>query len=155
MTKRIASLALALFLAMSSGSASQAAGKLTAIESSGSVQETADRIVAMLNEKGIAVAARINHAAAARANGLTLADTEVILFGNPKLGTPLMAANPEIAIDLPMRMLVWQGADGKVMVGYAPPAELLESHGLADRQEALQVMTKVLGDIAEGAAAAK
>jgi len=145
--------ALSVFIGMSASS--RADGNLLTVESQNSVTITADRIVAILKDKGVGVAARIDHAAAAKAAGLSLPDTQVILFGNPRLGTPLMVANPEIAIDLPMRMLVWQAADGKVLVGYTPPSDLLAKHGLAERKEAIEAMTKVLGAVAQGSAFAQ
>lgn len=94
-----------------------------------SVTETADRLVKALDEKGIKVAARIDHAAGAKAVGMELPPTVVVMFGNPKLGTPLMQADPRAGLELPMKVLVWQDQAGKVRVGYAPPA------GLAGRFE--------------------
>lgn len=116
------------------------------------VKETADRLVAALEGKGIKPAARIDHAAAAKANGLEMPPTEVVLFGNPKLGTPAMLANPQVAIDLPMRVLVWQDKAGKVWVGYVKPDALKARHKLAGVDEQLKMMTGALEAFSKAAA---
>ena len=116
------------------------------------VKETADRLVAALEGKGIKPAARIDHAAAAKANGLDMPPTEVVLFGNPKLGTPLMLANPQSAIDLPMRVLVWQDKAGKVWVGYVKPDALKARHKLGGVDEQLKTMTGALEAFTKAAA---
>ena len=149
---RFTTLAFAFLLPTIITAPAMAAEKLVSIESTHSVSETADRIETILKAKGLKLVARIDHAAAATSAGLTLADTQVLLFGNPKLGTPLMQANPEIAIDLPMRMLVWSAADGKVKIGYIAPAELLGRYGLENKQPALEAMNNALAAIAKDAA---
>src|SRR5690606_33638301 len=103
-------LALALLLLPT---ASFAQSQLVTVESNFDVAETVERLAAALEGKGIKVAARIDHAAGAKAAGLDMPPTQVVMFGNPKLGTPLMLANPDIAIDLPMKMVIWQDAGGK------------------------------------------
>lgn len=125
---------------------------LTTIESKGSVKETADRLVKALEEKGLKPAARIDHAAGAKANGLDMPPTEVIMFGNPKLGTPLMLANPEIAIELPMKIVVWQDKAGKTQVGYVAPDTLKARYGIKDQDEILKTMTGALSSFAKAAA---
>lgn len=149
---RLAALALSLVLTVGSPSLGHSETKLVVVDSKHSVAVTAERIVSLLKDKGIAVVARIDHAASARAAGLTLPDTEVIIFGNPKLGTPLMQMNPDIAIDLPMRILVSQSKDGRVIIGYAQPAELLSRYGLDEQKQAIATMTKVLTAVSETAA---
>jgi uncharacterized protein (DUF302 family) len=145
---RISTFVLALVFTTGIPIPGRADAALITIESRLSVSATMDRVASILKDRGIAVAARIDHAAAARAAGLKLPDTEVILFGNPKIGTPLMAENPEIAIDLPMRIAVWQASDGRVLLGYTQPAELLARYDLAERREAIETMTKVLAAVA-------
>jgi uncharacterized protein (DUF302 family) len=129
-----------------------AAGQLTAVESKHSVADAAGRLVKALEAKGIKVAAQIDHAAAAQAVGLDMPPAIVVMFGNPKLGTPLMLADPEIAIDLPMRMLIWQGADGKVRVGYADPAKIKERYALDGREDIVKTMSGALAAFAKAAA---
>jgi uncharacterized protein (DUF302 family) len=132
--------------------APSAAGDLVLRPSKYSVAETVDRLTAALKARGIEPAARIDHAAAAKANGLALKPTQVLLFGNPKLGTPLMAANPEAAIDLPMRVVAFEDAAGKVMVGYVAPTTLKARHGLTGVDAQLTAMAGALDGLVKAAA---
>jgi uncharacterized protein (DUF302 family) len=150
---RMPTLFLAIFLALEISTPGLAESRLTTVESPYTVSETVGRIEAVLKQGGIGLAARIDHAAAARAAGLELPDTQVLLFGNPKVGTPLISASPEIAIELPMRLLVWQTSDGTVLIGYVPPSGLLQRYELAERNDAAQAMAGALAGIAEAAAA--
>ena len=84
-------------------------------------KETMDRLAAAVTGRGATVVARVDHAAAAAAVGLALAPTEVLIFGNPKAGTPLMLAAQTIGIDLPLKALVWRDAAGATHVGYNDP----------------------------------
>ena len=127
------------------------AAGLVKLESKFSVQETIQRLATTIEQKGLKVAARIDHAAAAKAAGLDLPATEVLIFGNPKLGTPLMQANPEIGIDLPLRILSWQDKDGKVWIGYTAPAEMMARHALTGQDAAFDTMAKALDGLARGA----
>ena len=99
-----------------------------------SVAETIDRVESAAKAKGILIVARVDHGGAAEKVGMSLGPTQLLLLGNPKGGTPLMAAVPSIAIDLPMKVLAWQDADGKVWVGYNDPQYLKQRHGLTDEQ---------------------
>ncbi len=137
----------ALTLVLSLGSAS--AQSLISRESKFSVKETMDRLAAELEKRGIKPAARFDHAAAAKAAGMELAPTEVMLFGNPKLGTPLMQAAPTIGIDLPMRMLAWQDKAGKVWVGYVAPDTLKERHRVTGAEEQLKAMSGALDGLSK------
>lgn len=123
-------------------------------ESKLGVKESIDALAKAVEAKGIKVIARIDHAAGAKAAGMELRPTEVILFGNPKLGTPMIQANPEIAIDLPMKALAWQAADGKVYVGYTAPEKLKARYSIKDRDEAFKAMAAALLDFAEAASGA-
>lgn len=120
------------------------ADTLVKLESKFGVQETIERLSASLETKGIKVAARIDHAAAAKAAGMELPPTQVVLFGNPKLGTPLMQSNPEIGIDLPLRILAWQDKAGKVWVGYTAPEVMKGRYGITDRDEIFSTMRAAL-----------
>ncbi|MGA2484558.1 MAG: DUF302 domain-containing protein [Roseiarcus sp.] len=116
-------------------------------------KETMDRLVAAVTARGAAVVARVNHAAAAAAVGLALAPTEVLIFGNPKAGTPLMQAALTIGIDLPLRALVWRDASGATHVGYNDPRWLARRHGAEVGNEAiLKAMADFLAAVAEEAA---
>ena len=126
---------------------------LVTIESKSSVKDTGDKLVKALEEKGIKVAARIDHAAGAKAAGLDLPPTEVIMFGNPKLGTPLMQAERTAGLDLPMKVLIWQDAKGKVWVGYLSPAQLKKRYAIKGNEEVLKTMTGALDAFAKAATA--
>jgi uncharacterized protein (DUF302 family) len=95
-----------------------------------SVTETVDRLETLLKAKGIKVFARIDQAAEAKAAGLTMRPTVLVIFGDPKAGTPLMNKFPSLAMDLPLKALVWESADGRVWLSYNSPDFLQQRHGL-------------------------
>jgi uncharacterized protein (DUF302 family) len=94
-----------------------------------SFAETVEKLEAMLKEKGIKLFTIIDHSGAAASAGLTMPPTKVFIFGNPKGGTPLMLAAPSLAIDLPLKILVAENAQGKVWLSWNDPAYLQERHG--------------------------
>lgn len=108
-----------------------------------SVGDTVERLLAALESRGIAVFARIDHAGAARDAGLELADEQVVIFGDPRVGTLLMQADPAIGYELPLRVLVWD-AGGETMAGYRPPTELDGAYDVGTRAEVLQRMGQLL-----------
>ncbi len=97
-----------------------------------SVTETLARLETIVQSKGIAVLARIDHSGDAANAGLEMQPTKLLIFGNAKSGTPLMIASPTVAIDLPLKALVWEDADGKVWLSYNSPAYLKQRHALPD-----------------------
>jgi uncharacterized protein (DUF302 family) len=96
------------------------------------VPETLARLETIVQSKGLAILARIDHSGDAAKAGLTLRPTKLLIFGNPKSGTPLMIASPTVAIDLPLKALVWEDDDGKVWLSYNSPGYLKERHGFPD-----------------------
>jgi len=96
------------------------------------VDETLERLGAVLQSLGIPVLARIDHSGGAAALGLEMKPTKLLIFGNAKAGTPLMLSAPTVALDLPLKVLVWEDADGKVWVSYNTPQYLQERHGFAE-----------------------
>jgi uncharacterized protein (DUF302 family) len=108
-----------------------------------SVGATIERVLAALSTRGIEVFARIDHAAGARASGLELSDEEVVIFGDPHAGTPLMQSDPQVGYELPLRLLVWD-AGGETRIGYRPPTGLAVGYRLADRVVVLERMTELL-----------
>lgn len=137
-------LMMTLLVALALPVSAAAGDELTTKPSKYAVKETVDRLTKALKDKGITPAARIDHAAAAKAAGLELKPTEVLLFGNPKLGTPLMQSNRHVAIDLPMRVLIWEDDAGKVWIGYTPPAALKTRYKLDGRDEVLKTLAGAL-----------
>ncbi len=93
-----------------------------------SVVQTMQRLEALLQERGVMIFARIDHSGEAAKVGLTMRPTKLLIFGSPKGGTPLMQAAPSIAIDLPLKALFWEDADGKVWLTYNDPAYLQQRH---------------------------
>jgi uncharacterized protein (DUF302 family) len=114
---------------------------------------TMDRLAAAVTARGAAVVARVDHAAAAATVGLALAPTEVLIFGNPKAGTPLMQAAQTIGVDLPLRALVWRDAAGITHLGYNDPRWLARRHGAEVGNDAvLKAMADFLAAVAGEAA---
>src|ERR1700755_14165 len=103
---------------------------LVSVQSRVSAQETLDRILAALATRKLTVFARIDHAAGAASVGLPLRPTELVIFGNPKGGTALMQDRQSSAIDLPLKALIWEDADGKAWFTYNDPAWIAERHDL-------------------------
>jgi uncharacterized protein (DUF302 family) len=97
-----------------------------------SVPEIIDRLAAILRTKSITIFVRIDQQAEAEKVGLSLRPTQLLLFGNPQAGTPLMVAEPTIALDLPLKALAWEAADGKVWLSYNDPIYLQQRFSLSD-----------------------
>jgi len=120
--------------------------------SSSSYVETTRSLVAAIERRGLTVFARIDHAAGAREVGLELADEEVVLFGSPRSGTPLMQDDPRIGIELPLRMLVWREGE-QVLLGHNDPRELSSAYEVAAHAQTLEQMASLLAALAAEAAA--
>ena len=104
---------------------------IVTIPSHRSVDDTVAALEKILQAKGVTLFAVIDHSGEAEKAGLHMPPTKLLIFGNPKAGTPLMIASPSIAIDLPMKILVWEDADGTVQVSYNTAAYLQSRHGLS------------------------
>jgi uncharacterized protein (DUF302 family) len=102
---------------------------LVSVPSAHGVKETLDRLENDVRSKGITIFARIDHAAGAKAVGLPLRPTELLIFGNAKAGTPLMQSHQTLGIDLPLKVLGWEDAAGKVWLSYNEPEWLAARHG--------------------------
>ena len=127
---------------------------LITVESSRDPRETVQRLLAGIAAKGLTVFARVDHAAGAAEVGMPLRPTELIIFGNAKGGTPLMQREQTIGIDLPLKALVWQDADGRTWLAYNDPAWIVERHGVApDLLPNLKVMSEMLAGLAREATA--
>jgi uncharacterized protein (DUF302 family) len=109
---------------------------LITIRSRHSVKITIDRLESALKAAGVSVFARIDHAAGAASVGMELRPTELLIFGNPRAGTPLMQAKQTIGIDLPLKLLAWEDANGAVWASYNDPAWLAARHELGEEAAA-------------------
>ncbi|MCU7836319.1 MAG: DUF302 domain-containing protein [gamma proteobacterium symbiont of Taylorina sp.] len=112
--------------------------------SSNSVSQTIDRLEQIVKSKGVTVFLKLDHAQGAKKAGNDLRPTQLLIFGNPKLGSPLMMSKQTIAIDLPLKAIAWEDAEGKVWLAYNDPAYLAGRHHLNDRAPVIAKMTKVL-----------
>ncbi|TMD05939.1 MAG: DUF302 domain-containing protein [Chloroflexi bacterium] len=119
---------------------------LTTTKSAHSVPATVDRLIAALGRRGITIFARIDHAAGARQAGLELADEELVIFGDPRVGTLLMQRDAAVGYELPLRLLIWD-ANGQTMIGYRRPTALRDDFAVADQLEVLRRMENLLGQI--------
>jgi len=124
---------------------------LNSITSHHDVKTTADHLESILQEKGMNIFARVNHTAGAEKIGETLRPTELIIFGNPQTGTPLMQDQQTAAIDLPQKMLVWEDNQGKVWLSYNNPNYLAERHGITACDELVNKIDTALENIANAA----
>ena len=119
--------------------------------SSVSVEQTADKLVAAVEKAGAKVFARVDHAAGARSIDAELADMTLVMFGNPKIGTPILQAAPRAGLDLPNRVLIWDDA-GQTRIGYLDPVELKARYKVEGADKAFEVMTGALGKLTDAAA---
>ena len=147
----LTTIASALTFGLATSALAQTDG-LVSVASPRSAVETMNRLEALVKERGLNVFARIDHAAGAAKVGKTLRSTELLIFGNPQGGTPLMACAQTAGIDLPLKALVWTDAAGKVMLSYNDPAYLAKRHG-ATSCLAVEGLTKALSGLAQAAVA--
>jgi uncharacterized protein (DUF302 family) len=127
--------------------------ELVTLPSPHSATETIERLKSILAQKGIHLFAHIDHAAEANKVGLPLRPTQVLIFGNPKAGTPLMQRRQTIGLDLPLRMLVWEDKGGKVWLAYYPPSILAQRHHVTDLDDAVKALDVGLAALAHAATA--
>jgi len=150
MVKRILILLMTTFLL---SSVALAENGLVSVRRNHSVAETADRLESILNDKGMKVVARIDHSAGAASVDLKLRPTELLIFGNPKVGTPLMQCEQTVAIDLPQKMLIWEDESGAVWLAYNDPGYLAERHDIRGCEGNLKKIGEALAGFARAAAA--
>jgi len=121
---------------------------IISIKSSYDVKTTVDRLENILREKGMTVFLRINHAEGAQKVGKKLRPTELIIFGNPKVGTPLMQCGQSVAIDLPQKALIWRDEAEQVWLSYNDPKYLASRHSIKECGEVIKKIEKALGNFA-------
>jgi uncharacterized protein (DUF302 family) len=115
-------------------------------KSSHDVKTTADRLENILREKGMRVFTRINHTEGAQKVGIKLRPTEVIIFGNPKVGAPMMQCGQTIAIDLPQKALIWEDEGGQVWLSYNDPNYLARRHGITGCADVIKKIENALNN---------
>ena len=124
---------------------------LVSVKSSHDVKTTADRLENKLKEKGMTVFTRINHAAGAEKVGKKLRPTELVIFGNPKVGTPLMQCSQSVAIELPQKALIWEDQKGQVWLSYNDPNYLATRHGIMGCADIIAKIQTALRNFAKAA----
>ena len=145
MTAKIRTGLLAMVMVMSSSTARAGSEDAVKMESAYSFGETLSRLRSALESKGFEIFAAIDHRAAAQSVGLDMPPTMVLIYGNPRGGTPLMLAAPDFALELPLRVLVREGKRGEVYVTYNPAVTLEGKHGLpAGMAEKLAPAEKII-----------
>ncbi|UPR24836.1 DUF302 domain-containing protein [Vibrio cyclitrophicus] len=144
--KKLLSLGAVLLAASFSVAASDG---LIKYQSNYSVKETADRFESIAKSKGLTLFARIDHQKNASSVDLELRPTEVIIFGNPKVGTPLMQCQQDVAIDLPQKVLVTEDSNMKVWLSYNDPNYLMERHAINGCDEVIKKISGVLSKLSE------
>lgn len=128
------------------------AERLITIASNNSVANTIDRLEAEVKAKGMKVFARIDHAAGAKEAGLALRPTQLLIFGNAKAGTPLMQTNQTAGIDLPLKALAWEDANGKVWLSYNEPVSLASRHEIpTEGNDSIKLMAGALTVVTKAA----
>jgi uncharacterized protein (DUF302 family) len=154
-TSQLTRLTLALTAALTLAGCGHLAGRhahathgLVSVKSPHSAAETMNRLEAQVKQRNLAVVARINHAAAAQQVGKTLRPTELLIFGNPQAGTPLMECAQGVGIDLPMKGLVSVDAAGQTWLSYNDPGHMVRRHGGRDCP-AVETVRKALEGIAQ------
>ena len=129
-----------------------AAEGLINVQSDFNVKETTDRLENILNKKGMTIFNQINHSDAAQKVGVDLRETRLIIFGNPKVGSPLMQCQQSVAIDLPQKAIIWEDDQSKVWISYNDPRYLGKRHNIIGCDEVITKVEKAFSRITKAAA---
>lgn len=140
---------LVFLVAVGLSTTAAAAEGMVDVKSLHGVSATAEKLETVLKAKGMTVFNRISHSEGAASVGKTLRPTELILFGNPKVGTPLMQCVQRVAIDLPQKALIWEDEEGAVWLSYNDPAYLAERHSIEGCEEVLKKVSGALATFAK------
>ncbi|WP_019025187.1 MULTISPECIES: DUF302 domain-containing protein [unclassified Thioalkalivibrio] len=152
MKKTLLATTLSLALAATSAQAFDVDGMITKA-SPHSAAETLDRLESALEANDVDVALRWDHADKAAGEDIDLGPTELLLFGNPALGSHMFTSRQHAGIDLPMKALAWTDADGQTWLAYNDPEWLAERHGINDREEIVEQMSNALDNLSDAAVA--
>lgn len=142
---------LALFASLLATPAMAADG-MVSIQSDFDVEETANRLETILEDKGLTLFTRIKHSEGAASVGIELRDTELLIFGNPKVSSPLMQCQQTVAIDLPQKTLIWEDENAQTWISYNEPSYLEERHDISGCAEVIGNITNALSGITNAAA---
>lgn len=148
MKKLIVFTALALMYNLTS----QAADGVISVKSDFEVTETTDRLERILKEKKMTVFNRIHHSEGARSVGIELRDTELLIFGNPKVGSPLMKCQQITALDLPQKALIWKDEKNDVYISYNDPNYIQSRHDVYGCEEVVKKIENALSNFTKAAA---
>ena len=143
---------LAALILLFSAAPLMAADGVISVNSAFSVAETADRLERVLNEKGMTIFNRIKHSDGAAGVGIELRATELLIFGNPKVGSPLMQCQQSVAIDLPQKALIWEDSEAQVWISYNDPRYLEKRHEISGCEEVISKIENALSGITRTAA---
>ncbi|MDH5766653.1 MAG: DUF302 domain-containing protein [Gammaproteobacteria bacterium] len=138
-----------LFLIMSKPVSAQNDTGIIHIRSAYTVTNTISKLEETLKSKGMTIFKRVDHTAGAEKAGLTLRPTELLIFGNPKIGTPLMLCSQTAALDLPQKALAYKDEDGQVWLAYNDPAYMAKRHGISGCEKPLQKVSNALAKFAK------
>ncbi len=147
MKKLIFTILLILFIVIPA----EAADGMVNVQSAFNVEQTANRLENILKEKGMTVFNRIPHSKGANKVGIKLRDTELIIFGNPKVGSPLMTCQQSVAIDLPQKALIWEDEKSTVWISYNDPRYLEKRHNITGCEDVISKIEKALAAIIKSA----
>ena len=146
-TLTISTLFILFSLTTTTANAEDATGMIK-VKSTHSVSETINKLEAVLTKKGMTIFKRVDHSAGANKVGLQLRPTELLIFGNPKAGTPLMLCSQTAALDLPQKALAYKDKDGQVWLAYNDPAYMAKRHHIHGCEKAIQKVSNALAKFA-------
>jgi uncharacterized protein (DUF302 family) len=148
---RLSAFAFLLFYLFNAQAFAAQSDGIIRIKSPHSVSDTVDKLESVLKDKGMTIFDRIDHAQGAEKAGLALRPTELLIFGNPKVGTPLMLCSQTAALDLPQKALAYEDENGQVWLAYNDPVYMAKRHGIKDCDKAVEKVTNALAKFASAA----
>ena len=149
--KNISVQTLVIAILLSTQAYANSSDGIVIIKSNNSVTATIDKLETVLKNKGMTIFKRVDHAAGTEKAGLKLRPTELLIFGNPKVGTPLMLCSQTAALDLPQKALAYKDENGQVWLAYNDPAYMANRHNIKDCEAAIQKVTNVLAKFSKAA----
>ncbi len=149
--KNISVQTLVIAILLSTQAYANSSDGIVIIKSNNSVTATIDKLETVLKNKGMTIFKRVDHAAGAEKAGLKLRPTELLIFGNPKVGTPLMLCSQTAALDLPQKALAYKDENGQVWLAYNDPENMANRHNIKNCEAAIQKVTNALAKFSKAA----